>query len=300
MKRAFLIWVTVCLLALPTLGTAATLSGVVIEDESGAPLDASLLLYKRNATGGFEFTAAEGTDASGNYSFNYLEAGTYFLECEAYADCDPEAEYCADKYLPQLYDGVQAWDFGHKKNIVLASGSAKVLNPIRIKARPFYFETMPIDPVVIPDSGGTVKITATVINTTKNILGMLFWGEMEPPCRADHSKFYDLWSLYPFAQHTWKVIRPGANKVILTCSLGALAPEGLYYYLVFGGGGYVSPKMPPLEGFFCKGVSAHECTTDLAVAGRHGGSARAVRSNRNIATRFSEDGKVLETGPRKK
>lgn len=300
MQRTFLILMAVCILVLPCMGWAATLNGVVVERASGAPLDADVILYKHNASGGWDFTGAEETDATGHYSFNYLEAGTYYLEAEAYTDCDCSVNYCADKYLLQLYDNVQIWDFDHKTNIVLTASEVKTLKPIRIFKRAFYFDTMPIDVVVLPPEGGTVKITTKVVNSTNNEAGMRFWGDMETPDRVDHSQFYGLWSVYPFGQYTWRVLRPGTLSVTLYATLGANAPPGLYFYLINGGSGYLSPKMPPMEGFFCKDVPADSCSDLYVASSRTKRLGKPARADKLIATKLSADGRVLEKGPRNK
>jgi hypothetical protein len=300
MKRTFLILFTVCILVLPSIGLAATLSGVVLENESGSPLGASLILYKQNASGGWDFTGAEDTDATGHYGFSHLEAGKYYLECEAYTDCDPNVNYCADKYLPQLYDRVSIWDFDHKTQIVLTASEVKTLNPIRINTRPFYFDSIPINAVVLPSTGGTVKITTKVINKTSDVAIMLFWGDMEPPSRSDHSRFYDLWTVYPFAQNTWRLLKPGANTVTLTTTLGPQAPAGFYYYLAFGGSGFLGPKMPPMEGYFCKDISLSDCNDLYAAASPAKGIVKSAGRGKTIPTKLSADGKVLEKGPLKK
>jgi hypothetical protein len=239
MKRRGLMVVVVCMLVLPSIGWAATLlRGTVLEDQSGLVIDASVLVYKKNPTGGWNFAGSRETDETGKYSFTYLEPGTYYLEFMAFIDCDRLVNYCADKYLPQIYKNIAPWDFNNKTEIILQEGDVKELDTTRIKTRPFYFDTTP-----------------KVVNNTGNPEWMLFWGVADSPYRTDHSVYYGMQASYSLGQGQWKQLKPGINTVTFTFKLPQKALIGRYDYWMIGGDSNLLPMTPYLEGSFCNGVS---------------------------------------------
>jgi hypothetical protein len=285
------------MLVLPSIGWAAELSGTVLEDSSDKPLDASLILYKKNAQGGWDFTGSEDTDKNGKYVFSNLEAGTYYLECEAFDECDPQVYYCADKYLPQIYNKAAPWDFKHKKEIVLKKGDVKTLETIVMKFRPFFFDTVPKtdNTLVIPGAGDTVTISGKVVNKTGNWVWMMFWAVVDSPNRTDHSLFYDMSASFPLEKQL-VLLEPGTNTVAFTLDLSAAAAEGKYYYSVYGGTTFELPKMPAFEGSFEKKASGKGAGGDESFEENGISKGDSHCRTKAVPTRLSAEGKVLERG----
>jgi len=295
MKRRCLT-VALCLLLLPSLGWAATtLKGTVLEGRSGQPMDATVLVYKLNDSGEWDFAGSREADETGAYSFTYLDAGTYYLEFRGYTDCDPSVDYCADKYLPQLYNNVPLWDFVQKTEITLQDGDDKELDTVSLQTRPFYFATA-TNRCVSADPDGIVRIHRRVKNTTGVQQWMFFWGVVDSPFRTDSSNYYGMQASYSFGKGKWVLLKPGRNFVTFTHMLPPSALQGSYTYWIIGGDSNLLPMTPYLSGTFCNGIMAEHDAADLSF------EASAPR-NRNrhgqatiIPTRISAKGTVLERG----
>ena len=76
-------------LGAPSVGSAATLLKGRVLGPDGLPVTASVLAYKKDASGEWQFTGSAETDANGDYSFNFLGTGKFYFECDAYEECDP-------------------------------------------------------------------------------------------------------------------------------------------------------------------------------------------------------------------
>jgi hypothetical protein len=290
-----LICVAVTMLIWPSISVAATvLKGTVLEDKSGQPMDATVSVYKQNTAGEWEFAGSRESDDTGKYSFTYLGAGTYYVESRGYSDCDSKVDYCADKYLPQFYNTVAPWDFEHKTEIVLKDGDVKELDTIRLKIRPFYFETAP-NPCE-PATDGKVKITRKVVNTTGYQQWMLFWGVVDSPFRTDSSDYYDMQASYSFGQAKWVLLKPGKNAVTFTYKIAPKALEGRYNYWIIGGDSDLLPMTPYLSGTFCSGVTTEKSPAQLSSDENMAGSGSSHGFIKTISTKISADGKVLEKG----
>ena len=207
------IGVLILVLALPSMSFADTvLTGTVLEDASGNHVSAGILAYRQNDSGDWDFAGSEQTDSEGRFSFNYLGTGTFYLECEAYVDCDPQEYSCADKYLPQLYSNVPVYEFANKTIVTLEQDVIKELDTIRVKTRPFYFETV-TNSCTQARKDGLVKITGQVVNTTGRRAGIWFSGVMDSPQSEVYSDFYGLSSSYPLGDGELKILKPGMNTV---------------------------------------------------------------------------------------
>jgi hypothetical protein len=297
MKRGFLVFVAVCALVLPSMAAAATvLKGTVLEDAWGVPVTANVLAYEKNASGGWDFTGSEETDGSGSFSFSYLGAGTFYLEIDAFVECNPQDHYCADKYLPVLYKNAPLYDFKNKTTVTLKNGDVKQLAPIRVKTRPFYFESVS-NACTQAKPNGTVTITRAVVNSTGRERRMMFWGVMDSPHRTDHSTYYNLSASFPFGGWKWKLLKPGYNTVTFTDKIVPKTLKGRYEYWVVGGDAGELPMTPYLDGWICYGVSDAECASGLS--GENGAAKRGAGRGgvKTIPTKVSDDGEVLETGP---
>jgi len=295
MRRRCLI-VAVCMLLLPSIGWAATvLKGAVLQDKFGQPMDATVIVYKQNLSDEWDYAGSRETDETGAYSFTYLDAGTYYVESRGYSNCDREVDYCADQYLPQIYNTVAEWDFEHKTEIVLKDGDVKELDTIRLKIRPFYFATIP-NPCEPVGANGTVRITRKVINTTGHQQWMFFWGVVDSPFRTDPSDYYGMQASYSFGPGKWVLLKPGGNTITLTYKMTPTALKGSYDYWIIGGNSDLLPMTPYLSGTFCNGVSAEQNAADLSTKESAVGSENSHRPIKSIPTRISADGKVLERG----
>ena len=295
MKRRYLT-VALCLLLLPSLGWAATvLRGTVLEEKSGQPMDATVLVYKLNDSGEWDFAGSRETDETGAYSFTYLDAGTYYLEFRGYSDCEPAVDYCADKYLPQLYTNVPLWDFAHKTEIALQDGDDKELDIISLQTRPFYFATA-TNRCVPVDADGIVRIHRRVKNTTGLQQWMFFWGVVDSPFRTDSSDYYGMQASYSFGKGKWVLLQPGRNFVTFTHKLTPSAMQGSYNYWIIGGDSNLLPMTPYLSGTFCNGVSAEQDAADLSFEASAAGNRNRYGPARINRTRISAKGTVLEKG----
>jgi len=295
MKRRCLT-VVLCLLLLPSLGWAVTiLRGAVLEDQSGQPMDTAVLVYKLSDSGDWDFAGSRVTDEAGAYSFTYLDAGTYYLEFRGASDCDPKVYYCADKYLPQLYNNVAQWDFAHKTEIVLKDGDDKELDTIRLTTRPFYFATT-ANPCVPANGNGTVRIPRKVINTTGFEQWMFFWGVVDSPFRTDASDYYGMQASFSFGKGKWVLLKPGRNFVAFTYKLTPTAIKGRYDYWIIGGDSNLLPMTPYLSGTFCNGVSAEQDAAALSFEASASGLQNRHGLASIIPTRVSATGTVLEKG----
>jgi hypothetical protein len=298
MKKRCLVFVAVCMLALPSLGSAATeLSGTVLEERSGQPLDANVILYKQGTTGEWDYAGSRTTDAAtGKFKITFLPAGTYFVETvAANSTCTGTINYCADRYLPQLYNNLASWDFEHVTKITLKDGDTKELDKIRLKLRPFYFDTV-ANPCQPAGANGIVKIIRKVMNNTGHEQWMLFWGVVDSPSRTDFSDYYDLQASYSFVPK-WKLLKPGANNVSLTYKTTPTTLKGKYNYWIIGGDSNLLPMTPYLAGTFCNGVLEDQGSAALSL---EDGAARNENPNgptKIMPTRISADGAVLERGP---
>jgi hypothetical protein len=297
MKRRCLMFVAAGMLLWPSMGVAATVvTGTVIEDKSGQPLPASVVVYKESSTGEWQFAGSRETDETGKYRFTHLEGGTYYLESRGYSNCDRKVDYCADKYLPQLYNNVAPWDFEQKTELVVKDGDVKELDAIKIKTRPFYFATIP-NPCEPAGADGVVRITRKVANTTGHRQWMFFWGVVDSPFRTDPSDYYDMQASYAFGQGKWALLKPGMNTVTFTYKMTPAALEGRYNYWIIGGNSDLLPMTPYLSGTFCNGVSAEKSIADLASEDRAAGDEGSHGPLKPIPIRISADGKVLAKGP---
>ena len=297
MKRRCLIFVAVGMLLWPSISVAdIVLKGKVLEDKSGQPMDATVSVYKQSTAGEWDFAGSRETDDTGEYSLTYLDAGTYYVESRGYSNCDRKVDYCADKYLSQLYNSVAPWDFEHKTEIVLKDGDVKELDTIRLKTRPFYFATAP-NPCEPARSDGTVKITRKVMNTTGYEQWMLFWGVVDSPFRTDSSDYYQMQASYSFGQAKWILLKPGRNTVAFTYRMTPTALEGRYNYWIIGGDSDLLPMTPYLSGTFCSGVTVEKSPALLSSDESMAGSGNSHGTMKAIATKISADGKILEKGP---
>jgi hypothetical protein len=294
MKRRCLI-VALCMLLLPSMGWAAVLQGVVLEDKSGQPINATVSVYKQNLDGEWDYAGSRTTDKTGAYSFTSLDEGKYYAESRGYSECDRKVDYCADKYLPQLYNKVAEWDFKHKTEIVLKQGDVKELDTIKIKTRPFYFATSP-NPCEPAGADGTVRITRKVVNTTGHQQWMLFWGVVDSPFRVDPSNYYGMQASYSFGPGKWVWLKPGSNTLTFTYRMTQTALKGSYNYWIIGGNSDLLPMTPYLSGTFCNGVPAAQNTVDWSFEESAVGSDNSRSPTKSIPTRISADGKVLERG----
>ena len=295
MKRRYLT-VVLCLLLLPSLGwTATVLRGTVLEEQSGQPKDAAVLVYKLNDSGGWDFAGSRVTDDAGAYRFTYLDAGTYYLEFRGAGNCDPKVNYCADKYLPQLYNNVALWDFANKTQIVLNDGDDKELDTVSLKTRPFFFATT-ANPCVPADGNGTVRIPRRVMNTTGFEQWMFFWGVVDSPFRTDASDYYGLQASLSFGKGKWVLLKPGRNFVAFTYKLTPTAIKGRYNYWIIGGDSNLLPMTPYLSGTFCNGVTAEQDAAALSFEASAVGDQNRYGPATIIPTKVSATGTVLEKG----
>lgn len=288
--------VVLCLLLLPSLGWAATvLRGTVLEEQSGQPMDAAVLVYKLNESGGWDFAGSRVTDDNGAYRFTYLDAGTYYLEFRGAGDCDPKVNYCADKYLPQLYNNAAPWDFANKTQIVLNDGDDKELDTASLKTRPFFFATT-ANRCVPADGNGTVRISRRVMNTTGFEQWMYFWGVVDSPFRTDASDFYGMQASLSFSKGKWVLLKPGRNFVTFTHKLTPTAIKGRYNYWIIGGDSNLMPMTPYLSGTFCNGVTARQDAAALSFEASAVGDQNRYGPTTVIPTKVSATGTVLDKG----
>lgn len=300
MKRALTIWMVIWVLIVPSAALAATLlKGVVLENATGKPLPASILAYKQSASGEWDFTGAEETNELGVYSFTYLEAGAYYLECEARVDCDPHNYYCADKYLPELYNNVPIYDFDNKTVVTIKDGDVITLKTIRVSRRPFYFDTVS-NACVVAQSDGMVRFSRPVVNNTGVERWMLFWGVMDSPGRTDRSVYYGLEGSYPLGGWNWKLLRPGVNYVTFTHKIVPKALKGKYTFWLCGGNEVELPMLPYLEGQICYGESPSDLSWGPSTLDENSIPLKGARYGKTkaIPIKLSADGKVLELGVR--
>jgi len=298
MKRMLLVFVGIFVLALPSMGMGATvLKGTVLENGSGSPVLASVLAYKQNDSGGWDFTGAEQTANDGSFSFNNLGAGTFYLECDAYTDCNPQDFYCADKYLPQYYNKVPLYKFDNKTVLTLQEGDVKALDTMMVKTRPFYFDTVS-NSCAEARADGLVKITSKVVNTTGHDRWMLFFGVMDSPRRQDHSRYNGLAGSYPLGGWNWKLLKPGVNTVTLTHKVITTTLKGKYEYWIVGGDSVELPMTPYLEGWICHGSPPIQNASESSpvVTGTDERGATYGRG-KTIPLKISAEGEILETGP---
>ncbi len=297
MKKQCLMLAALCMLVLPSLAQAATLTGMVVDNSSGKPLQVGLLLYAKTTSGTWELEDDAFSDATGSYSFLNVPAGTYYIECDAYVDCEPEAnyDYCADKYLPQYYNNIPLSDFQHKTEIRLGTANQK-LATIRLHFRPFYFDTVLAgDLASIHDEA--LKIKAKLINTTHYRTTMALWGIMAVPDRTDKSDYYGLGANIPFGYELDFRIKPGTNTITFAYELPVMAPNGDYEFSIYGAGWDGLPMLPELYGSVEKGNVAParaEAVSSKANAAKKHVNRRATEM---IPTEVSADGQILQKGP---
>lgn len=258
MKRVLLVFVGIFVLVMPsfvfadTAPTGTVVKGTVLEKASRSPVRASILAYKQNASGGWDFTGSEQTDAGGNFSFNYLGEGTFYLECEAGTDCNPQRNYCASKYLPQFYNNVPVYKPANRTTVTLQDGDVRQLDTILVKTRPFYFDTVS-NACTRANSNGVVKIAARVVNTTGSDRWVMFFGVMDSPRRTDRSSHYGQAASYPFVNWNWRLLKPGVNTLTFTHRLVNTSLKGRYDYWIVGGDSAQMPITPYLDGCFTFG-----------------------------------------------
>ncbi|MGA2401411.1 MAG: carboxypeptidase-like regulatory domain-containing protein [Syntrophobacteraceae bacterium] len=295
MKKQCLMLAALCLLVLPSVAPAATLTGNVVDNISGKPLQVGLLLYVKTPSGTWDLQDDAFSGASGSYSFLNVPAGTYYIECDAYVECVPEAnyDYCADKYLPQYYNNIPLSDFQNKTQILVGTANLK-LAPIRLHFRPFYFATVPAG-ALARTGNEKIKITGKLINTTKGTATMALWGIMAVPDRTDMSDYYGLGANIPFGYELDFRVKPGTNSITFAYELPVMAPDGDYEFSIYGAGWDGLPMLPELYGSveYSMPARAEAVSSKVNAAKKHVNR----RATEMIPTEVSADGQILQKGP---
>jgi hypothetical protein len=271
LKKTFLVAAIVSILAFPSLGFAASsISGTVVDEESGDPVQGWVDVHKWNeGEEWWEWAGYIDLDENGEFIFDSLKAGTYILSSNGY------------NHVPEFYDDVPLWDWENKTEIELDKNEDLVLNLIELKLRPFYFGNVWIEPDPVPKKGGDVTLYAEIINTTNEKVQMKLWvmGNIK---REDESDYYGTSSTFPLTKKPSKVkLKPGVNLIEIQFKISKKYPAGWQHVNVFGGKSYEEPMVEyGYVGFFKEGKTSV--------------NTPSVERERKIPRTLSKDGKVIE------
>lgn len=301
MKMALFVLASAVLLAFSANGFAASLSGTVAADDTGAPLVHAIVFAcgaSPDCEGCYVCTGT-GTDEAGGFSITDLEANTYYVEY-SYAGGETEP---SDKYLGQYYNNVPNYDFANRTQLTLAEGDALSLETARLRVRPFYMETQAAPtPVILPEEGGDVTVTVTVVNTTGKKARLSFFNTLFTN-RLDRTDYYGLTYYGPFFAKESKILKPGSNTFIFRKTVDKAASQGYYVFIIVAGRSPALAMTGSVVGAFCKEGPDIDCSpAEVSAAAARAAEATKPRADRATASgkvrlKISPEGRILDRTP---
>jgi hypothetical protein len=188
-----------------------------VQNEAGENLEyADINLYKYDGSG-WNWEDRVSTDASGDFSFGAVGAGSYYVHTRPPGDI----------YVGEYYD--DASEFDQKSTIVVTAVSLANLD-IELGTKWVYLDDLGIFPELILHEGGTVEVSGTAVNETTLDLDIFYWVNLEVDFDIDYGgRVYDEYGGFTYIGPNEATLPPGETPFTLPITLPEDAQSDVWY-----------------------------------------------------------------------
>ncbi|RMF83937.1 MAG: carboxypeptidase regulatory-like domain-containing protein [Nitrospinota bacterium] len=223
MRKVFSVGIGVMILLFPMVVLAATLSGTVIDEETGDPIpDAwvDIFVFKPDSAGnGFwEWWDGMPTNPNGVFSFsNVTEGEEYVVHADRWGS-----------YYGEWYDDVYGMD-PNKATVVVPSPDVDIV--VDLMPTPVRMDVFPLQGGV-PSEGGRFRYVVDIVNTTDTDMDLKAWINVSGPAPAPLSGETDFPVLGPV-----RFTLPAGEEIfrVLSLNVPPYAADGFFQVNIYIG-----------------------------------------------------------------